>query len=129
MCGKHRCLPHLSLGKLTVTEQRIDIDVLAQILCALCHPCRCGNPLPERARRHIDTRREVHIRVPLQTSVDMTQRQKFIHGKEAAVSKCRIETGCHVSLREDKAVTIRIVRILRINTDLLVVEIGKILRR
>ena len=54
MCGKHSCLPHLPLGKLAVTEKRIEIDVLAKILCSLCHSCRRRDSLPERARGHID---------------------------------------------------------------------------
>jgi len=40
VCGKHRRLPHLPLGKLTVSKQCIDVDILPQILRPLCHADR-----------------------------------------------------------------------------------------
>ena len=129
MCGKHRRLPHLPLGKLAIAEESIDIDVLPEILCPFCHPCRRRNPLPERARGHIDTQREVHIRMSLEARANMTQCQEFVHREESTICECCIEAGSNMPLRENETVTIRIVRILWINSDLLIVEIGKILRR
>ena len=59
----------------------------------------------------------------------MTQCQELIHREKSTIRKRSIEAGGNMPLRENEAVSIRIVRILRINSDLLVVEIGKIFRR
>ena len=126
--GEHRRLPDLSFGKLTVAEQCVDVDVLAKILRALCHARSRRKPLTKRACRHVDAGREVHIRMPLQARADMTEGQQFLHGEKSAVRQCRIEPRCNVPLGKNKAVAVRIMRVFRIDTNFLLVEIGEIVR-
>ena len=66
MSGKHYCLPDLSFVKFAVAQKRVDVDIETEIFCAFSHAARNRNSLTERAGRHINAGRQVHVRMTLQ---------------------------------------------------------------
>ena len=126
--GEQHGLPHLALGDLAVTQQRIDIDVLAQVLGALGHTRSGGDALAQRAGGHIHAGNGIHIGMALEIAVDMPQGGQVLHGEEAPVSKRGIQARSGMALGQHEAVPVRPTGVLGVYPQLLIIKICKHLR-
>ena len=77
--GEHESLPALALFHLTVTEDGVDIDGLAAVLCAQSHAAGGRHALTQTAGGHIHARGLVHVGVALQIAADLTQALQVFH--------------------------------------------------
>ena len=121
--GEHSRLPYLPLLGFAVAEHRIYAVAVARDLCGECHSACCGEAETERAGRHINTGCALHIGVALEIAVYAAEGLKILTREVSSLRKCCIESGSGVSLGEDKAVAIRLLRVAGINIHLLKVKI------
>ena len=67
----------------------------------------------------------LQTRMSLQMRTDVTKRLKILHREKSAVSQCGIQTRSCVSLGKNETVTLRILRVLRINIHFFKIKIRK----
>ena len=125
---KHSSFPNLTLFNLAIAEQRVNTVIFVINLAGKRHACRSGNALTERAGAHIDARGTLHIRVTLQHSADVAEFFQLIHREIAALCQCSVKTRCAVAFGKDKTVSVRILRVLRVNVQFFEIEIGENIR-
>ena len=67
----------------------------------------------------------LHARMSLQMRADMTQRHKILYREIASVSHRGIVARSGMALGKHEAVSVRILRVLRINVHLLKIQVCK----
>lgn len=67
-----------------------------------------GESLTEGSCGHVETRKDGHVRVPLKARIDGVESQQLLLREVSAQSRCRIKADRTVSLRQDKAITVRV---------------------
>ena len=119
----HGSLPDLSLLDLSVTAKCIyTVIFLIKLSCRSHSHCH-REPLSQRTARHIHARNMLHIRMSLQIGSCVAQRHQILLREKSTLCKRSVKSGCRVSFGQHKPVTIRHLRILRINVQLLKVQI------
>ena len=98
MSGKHSRLPDLTLFRLAVAENGIHTVILIGNLAGKSHAASGGNSEAERACRHIDAGRMLHIGVTLKETLCIAEAFQLRNIKISSVRKSRIESGSRVSL-------------------------------
>ena len=116
-------LPDQALFDLAVAKEGIDIDILFHQLRRIRHPAGRGIALPERTGGEIHSRRRVHVRMSLQIGTHFPERDEVLFREKAQLAQHRIESRRTMSLGKDEPVAVRILRIFRIHTHLLVIQI------
>ena len=123
--GKETGLPDLALGDLAVSQQAVDVHVLAQVLGALGHAHGGGDALAQGAGGHVDAGDGVHVGVTLEVAVNVAQGGQVLYGEEATEGQRRVEAGGRVALGQDKPVPIRPAGVGGVDPQLFEVEIGE----
>ena len=128
MVGEHEGLPAFALLDLAIAQQGVDIDVAAGLLGSQRHAAGGRNALTQAAGAHIDTGHGVHVGVPLQVAVGVAQSGQVGDREETALRQRGIQAGRAVTLAEHEAVTVRILRLLRVNAHLAEIQVSKNVR-
>ncbi len=122
---EHGSFPYLAFFDLAVAQQCINTEVFVVQLAAQCHTAGSGNALAERTGAHVQSGQVLHGRMALQAGADLTQCLEFFYRKIASVRHGGIQTGRCMALGKNKAVSVRILGILRIDVHFLKIEISK----
>ena len=117
--GKHKCFPALALFDLAVTQQGVHVDVGVLHLGGQCHAGCGGNTLAQAAGAHINTGNRVHVGVALQVAAGAAQGRQVSHGEEPALCQHRVQARRCMALGKHKTVTVRVLRVLRIDLHFL----------
>ena len=129
MSGIHKRLPNLALLHFAVAEHGVNVDVLFQILCGVCHTGSRADALAERAGAHINTGGHIHIRMSLQERADVAQLFQLVNREKSLVSQRAVYAGRAVALGEHKAVSVLPSRFVGTVAHFLAVKIRKHVRR
>ena len=98
-------LPVRAFRHLAVAEQDPGaIGELVQVLAVQGHADADGQPLAERAGRHVDVRQDVRVGVALQAAAELTQAQQLGVRDRSGRLEHRVEQRAGVALAEDQAV-------------------------
>ena len=123
MGGEHESLPALALFHLTVTEDGVDIDGLAAVLCAQSHAAGGRHALTQTAGGHIHARSLIHVGVALQVAADLAQGLEVFHREEPALGQRGVKCRSRMALGQHEAVAVRFFRLLGVDVHIHEVEI------
>ena len=115
VCRRHRRFPHKPFLRFAIANDGVDVAGITRLLRAQRHADRDGDALTERTRRRIHAGALLHVRMPLQDAVQLTEMVKLLASEIAAFAQRAIERGSRVTLRQHKAVAVRILVVLGVN--------------
>ena len=113
----------LALFHLTVTEDGVDIDGLAAVLCAQRHAAGGRHALTQTAGGHIHARSLIHVGVALQVAADLAQGLEVFHREEPALGQRGVKCRSRMALGQHEAVAVRFFRLLGVDIHIHEVEI------
>ena len=122
MGGGHCGLPYLPLLALAVADHGVYLIALAAVLCGHSHAYSDGHALTEGAGAGVNTGGLVLVGVPLQVASELAQSHKLLLREEALVRQHRVERGAAMTLAQDETVTIRHLRIGRVNVHHVIIQ-------
>ena len=125
LVGRHRRLPDLALGDLTVAQDGVDAEALLRLLAGQRHADGNGDALAQRAGGHIDAGVIVHLDVAGHVAVDAAEHLQVLDREEAAQREDRIERRGTMALGHDETVTVGVVRVLGVDAHLAEIEISQ----
>ena len=129
MGSEHGGLPDLAFLDLAVAHQGIDTEGLFKVLRALRHAAGHREALAQGTGGHIHAGDQVHVRMALKIGINVTEGGKILHREEAPVRQNGVETRRVVALGEHEAVAVFLLRILRIDIHLNVIEVRENISR
>ena len=88
-----------------------------------------GQPLPERAGAHLDAGDVVPVRVTLEVAARVAEGPELRARDEAPVGELGVEEGRAVPVRQDEAVAVGVLGLLRIEPHLVEEEVRQVVRR
>ena len=106
---------HMALITSAIANDGVDVAGITRLLRAQRHADRDGDALTERTRRRIHAGALLHVRMPLQDAMQLTEMVKLLASEIAAFAQRAIERGSRVTLRQHKAVAVRILVVLGVN--------------
>ena len=124
MIGCHKGFPNLAFLAFAVAQDRIDLGILAQLLCTQCHANSDGAALAQRARGRIHARNLFAVRMALQDAVKLAEICKFIPADESQFRQHRIVAGSSVALTQYETIPVGVFGISGINTHMIVEHAG-----
>ena len=102
------------LGFAVTDDYEYTIVFIIPFACQ-CHADATSQALTERARRNIDARAFLHIRMALQDRSFFPQCMEYIKGEVSQCCQSRVLNGAYMAFRQDEPVPVFPFRILRVN--------------
>ncbi len=119
---KHGSFPDLALFELAVAEERIDAVIFLIDSGCKCHAARCRNSLSEGTRTHIESWEILHGRMSLQAGAELAEGLKLFLREVPFLCHNGIKRRAGMSLGKDEAITVRVLRVLRIDMHFLKIK-------